>query len=44
MNVLDALFFTAVLGLAGIFVYGLYVMEVYKSLNRKNEDATNDKH
>jgi len=43
MNVIDALFFAAVLGLAGIFVYGLYVMEVDKSLNRKHEDATNVK-
>jgi len=43
MNVIDALFFAAVLGLAGIFVYGLYVLKFDKSFNCKNEDATNVK-
>ena len=44
MNVIDALFFTAVLVIVGISIYVLSVMEVDKSLNRKHEDATNDKH
>lgn len=37
MSLLDAVYLTPVIGIIGLFIYGMYVLEKDKSFNRKNK-------
>ena len=38
MSLLDVIYITPVIGIVGLFIYGMYLLEKDKSFNRKNEE------